>query len=289
MADEREIPKIRTMRSDANELLKSHGTSKLEIETKEYIAQKRERKIHFEELPIKKITIFIAAILVLCAIGYLGYKIYTKQTEENSAILEKQKPPPKIIAADDEKTIGFQEALPGELISKINEERARPLRFETILYIPIEMDQRTGGKKFIDSRDIVKSLSWRAGGAFLDNLFPEFNALIAHTSISRDFAVLFKVRDFKRAVGSLIEWERMMGQDFKPFFAEEDAKNLSQFAFYDAIIRNNDARVLKNAPSGGEEKIILAYAIFNKQFLIISTSRDGLSLVLDRLIKLPPR
>lgn len=288
MADDREIPKIRTMRSDANELLKSHGTSQLEIATKEYIAQKRERKIHFEELPMKKIAIFAATMLVLSVAGYFGYKIYTKQTEENGAILEKQKPPPKIIAADDEKTIGFQEALPGELISKINEERTRPLRFETILYIPIEVDQRTGGKRFIDSRDLIKSLSWRAG-AFSDNLFPEFNALITHTSKSRDFAILFKVRDFKRAVGALIEWERVMGQDLKPFLAEEDAKNLNQFAFSDAIIRNNDARVLKNSPPGGEEKIILAYTIFNKQFLIISTSRDGLSLILDRLIKLPPR
>lgn len=285
MADEREIPKIRTMRGDAEDLIKDRRVSQLDIKSKQYIAEKQERKIHFEELPLKKIAIFAAIILILGAGGYFGYKIYTRETSGGGAALEKPKPPPKIVAADDEKILSFKEALPGGLVSKINEERRRLLRFDTIIYFPIEMEARIGGKKFTDSRDFIKALSWRAPSAFLDNLFPEFNALIAHTSSSRDFSVIFRVRDFGRTVGSLIEWERVIAQDFKPFLEEEDAKNLHQFAFHDEVIKNNDSKVFKNS-SG---KTILAYTIFNKQFLIISTSRDGLSLILDRLIKLPPR
>ena len=288
MADEREIPKIRTMRGDAEELIKDRQVSQLDIKTKQYIAEKQERKIHFEELPLKKIAIFSAVILVLGVGGYFGYKIYTQKISDNS-VLEKPKPPPKIIAADDEKTLSFKEALPGELVSKINKERERPLRFGTIIYLPLEMEAKIGGTRFIDARDFIRSLSWRVPAAFSDNLFPEFNALIAHTSSSKDFSVVFRVRDFGRAVGSLIEWERAIGQDLKPFFEEEDAKNLHQFSFQDEIIKNNDSRVLKNAPPAGGGKTILAYTIFNKQFLIISTSRDGLSLILDRLIRLSPR
>lgn len=284
MAGENEIPKIRTMRGDAEELIKERQVSQLDIKSKQYIAEKQERKIHFEELPLKKITIFVTAVLVFGIGGYFGYKIYTQEISGGAAI-EKLKPPPKIIAADDEKILSFKEALPGELVSKIKEEQRRLLRFDTIIYFPIEMGSRIGGKKFADSRDFIKALSWRVPAAFSDNMLPEFNALIAHTSSSRDFSVVFRVRDFGRAIGSLIEWERAMGQDFKPFLGEEDAKNLHQFSFKDEVIKNNDSRVFKNA--SGET--ILAYTIFNKQFLIISTSRDGLSLILDRLIKLPPR
>ena len=284
MADN-EIPKIRTMRGDAEELIKEKQVSQLDIATKEYVVQRRERKIHFEELPLKKIAIFIVMVLVLGAGSYFGYKIYNQQTGGGGVTLEKPKPPPKILTVDGEKILSFKEALPGELISKINEERRRLLRFETIVYLPIEMTARTGGVRFADARDLIKTLSWNAPAAFSDNVLPEFNMLIAHTSSSRDLTIIFRVRDFGRAIGSLIEWERDMGADFKSFFADEDARNFSQFSFRDEIIKNNDSRVLKNSSN----KSILAYTIFNKQFLIIATSRDGLSLVLDRLIKLPPR
>lgn len=283
MADE--IPKIRTMRGDAEELIKERSVSQLDIKSKQYIAEKQERKIHFEELPLKKIGIFFAVVFVLSAGGYFGYKLYMQKTEENSVILEKPKPPAKILTVDDEKTISFKEALPGELVSKINDEKKRLLRFETIVYLPFEMQTRTGGIRFADARDLIKALSWQAPQAFSDNILPDFNALIAHTSESRDLAVIFRVRDFGRAVGSMVEWERVMGSDFKPFLDSDSATNLQKFSFKDEVVKNNDSRVLKDL-SG---KSILAYSFFNKQYLIISTSRAGLSLVLDRLIKLPPR
>ena len=66
---------------------------------------------------------------------------------------------------------------------------------------------------------------------------------------------------------------------------EEDVKTISQFSFADDIIKNNDARVLKN----GVGKIILGYVIFDHKYVVISTSREALSTILERLIALPPR
>ena len=76
-----------------------------------------------------------------------------------------------------------------------------------------------------------------------------------------------------------------MGADFKPFLSSQDLSATRQTFFEDELIKNNDARVLKNL-SGG---IILGYSIFNQKFVIISTSIEALSTVLERLIILPPR
>ena len=76
-----------------------------------------------------------------------------------------------------------------------------------------------------------------------------------------------------------------MWLDFKSFLKEEDINMISKFSFQDDIVKNNDARILKN----GGGKIILGYSIFNKQYVIISTSRETLSTILERLITLPPR
>ena len=96
--------------------------------------------------------------------------------------------------------------------------------------------------------------------------------------------VIFKIKKFEEAISSLLLWEPTLWLDFKPFLKEEDIQNISKFSFQDEIIKNNDARVLKNG-----NKIILGYSIFNKQYVIISTSRDAISIILERLITLPPR
>src|SRR3989344_1952669 len=291
MADEREIPKIRTMRGDAEELIKERQVSRLDIATKQYVSQNRAGAVFSAAAGrfLKKAAIYFVILLLLGAGGYFGYQKWLQMREGADAISEAPKPFPKMIAADEQKISAFREALPGELTAKINEERKRLLRFGTIVYLPVKIDQKTGGEKFIDSGEFVKTLSWRSGNVFLENVFPEFNALVAYTDVSRDFSVIFKVRDFARAVGSMLEWERAIAQDFRLFLDGEGPENINQFTFRDEIIKNNDSRVLKNSTSSGGGKTLLAYTIFNKQFLVISTSRDGLALIIDRLIKLPPR
>ena len=132
---------------------------------------------------------------------------------------------------------------------------------------------------------MTRALAWQTPSEFLDNLRPDFNLLTVYGRNSRDIAVILKIKNFPSALASLFSWERTLWQDFKPFLQAEDIKNISQFAFVDDIIKNNDARVFKNVNG----KIILGYSIFSKQYVIISTSRDALSTILDRLIALPPR
>lgn len=286
MADEdKELPKIRTFKTDTEEFIKEKKISQLDIASGAYIAG-READGTFKprkSLPYKAAAYLILAVFIVGAAGYFGFRLFFPAAERPAA--EAPKPFASFLPADDQKIIVFSETNPGALINAFNEERQKGLRAGTVIYFPIKVLKSGGEEKFTDSREFATFLNWRAPKDFLDNLEPDFNALIFYGPDSHDFAVILKVKNFSSALASFFNWERTIWQDFKPFLRAEDVKNISQFSFKDYVIKNNDARVLKN----GGARIVLGYSIFNKQYVIISTSREALSTILARFITLPPR
>lgn len=231
-----------------------------------------------------KIIIFAGlAVLIVGLAIFFAFRLFFPATPAPQSGAEK--PTANFLPVDGTKEIIFSEANPGALLSALLEERVKNLRFDTAVYLPIKILKNTGEEKFLAAPDLARSLAWQAPAEFLGNLQPDFNLLAVYGQNSRDIAVILKIKNFPSALASLFNWEKTIWQDFKPFLQTEDIKNISQFAFADDLIKNNDARVLKNS----QGKIILGYSIFNHQYVIISTSREALSTILDRLIALPPR
>lgn len=212
--------------------------------------------------------------MAVALLGYFAFRSFFAAPAESPP--ETQKPAAvNFLPVDDKKELAFSESNPGALVGTLLAEKQKNLRFDTVVYFPLKAS----------AQDFLRLLSWSPPAGFAENLNPDFNALIAYGPTSGEFAVIFKAKDFPRALASLLEWEKTLWFDWKPFLAEEDVKNIARFSWADDIIKNNDARVLKNP----QNKIILGYSIFNKQYIIISTSRDALATILDRLIALPPR
>jgi len=281
-----EIPKIRTMRSDADELAKEKNMSRLDIAAKSYATREKGERVLINpklNLSFTKIFAGFMLLIILGAGGYFGYGYFTRRSENVEAVVSKT--PAKLLAVDDEKKLTAREATPGSLIAALNAERQKPLKFGTIIYFPIEIFKKSGETKFAEAGDFIGALSWKPPATFSQNILPDFNALAVYNQSSNDLAVIFRVSNLDRVLGSFLEWERVMPSDLKPFMNAESATNLSQFKWQDEIVRNNDARVFKNSAG----KVILAHAIFNKQLAIISTSRDGLATIIERLTKLPTR
>lgn len=276
-------PTIRTMKTDAADLIKEQKLSPLDIKTKTYIARS---SVVSSDKPSasKKILYWGVALAAALALGYVVF-LFLQQGTGERPILEKPKPPPQLLLADDEKTIVFNEVTPGELVEALRTERAKRLRFGTIIYFPLEFRTRLGDKKYAASQDLFKFLSWNPPAAFRDNASPHFNALVAYGSETNDIAVLVKTKNFSGTFASLLDWESRMWQDWRAFLLGDDVMNISEFVWKDEIIKNNDARVFQNK----EGRSVLAYSIFNKETVIFSTSREGLAAILERLIKAPPR
>ena len=284
MTDEKEIPKIRTLKTDAEIFIKEKKLSQLDIARSAYTAGgglARPAGGLAEKIKLgldwKKITYSALAALIIALAGYFFFKLFFAAPQEPQP--ESPKPAASFLQVEDKKELVFSKSNPGSLISALLNEKQKGLRFDTIIYFPFRMT----------SKDFIALLSWNPPAGFSDNLNPDFNTLIVYEQASSDLAIIFKAKSFERALAALLEWERTIWFDWKPFLAEEDIKNIARFSWADDIIKNNDARVLKNGPPTGGGKIILGYSIFNKQYVIISTSREALSTILDRLIALPPR
>lgn len=286
MADEdKELPKIRTFKTDTEEFVKEKKISQLDIARGAYTAGRKADEIATSQKPVfyRAAVYSVLAALIIGTAGYFGFRLFSPAAEP--PIAETPKPFASFLQVENQKIISFAETNQGMLVSALNEERQKNLRAGTIVYFPIKITKVGGEEKFASAKEFSSFLNWQAPKEFLDNLEPDFNALIIYVQDSHDFAVILKIKNFAGALAQLFSWESDMWFDWKPFLADENIKNIPQFSWADEIIKNNDARVLKN----GGGRVILGYSIFNKKYVIISTSYDALSIILERLITLPPR
>ena len=279
-----ELPKIRTMKTDAEVFVMKKNISQLDMAKSAY-ATREEPKENSWTISWKKIIYGFSVVVIITIAGYISWKLFNQPVTTNDPKLEQPKAAANFVSVENEKPISIRSSSPGDLIEALKNEISKALRQDTIIYFPIEVMSSNEGNSFANSKDLVNYLSWKAPRAFEETLFPESNILAVYGPSSNDLAIIMKVKNFEKALAALFEWERTMWFDWKPFLKEDDIKNIASFAFRDDLIKNHDARVLINA----ENKTILGYTIFDKQFVIFSTSRDAISNILERLMKLPPR
>lgn len=262
------LSRIRTFETDV-EIRKRMGISPADIVAKSG-AVNGAKKIN-----IKKIIIIAVLILSGGGLVFGAFKFFFQEKpseEEKPPVTQIGKP---YIKADLEKTLSFSPADPGSLISSIKKELETQRKSESVLFLELPQTLKEFSQ-FADFK-IPESLT--------QNASPTFNFFAVYHSGSSSLVFLIKIENFEKAYGSLLSWEKDIWQSFSQFLSPEDIKNISKFSFGDEIIRNHDSRVLKSEEGRG----ILAYAIFNKQFVVISTFREGLSLMLQRLIVAPPK
>ena len=283
MADEQksELPKIRTLKTDVEDFARGHKASPLDMAARAYAEKSWTEKVR----PVFSRNALISAAIVVVLIIGAGYFVFRFFQKSSEIVAEKQLPISKFLPVESEQMLVIREINPGALLLALLDELKKPRRADTVIYFPAEIETRLGESKTLYEEDFIKFLNFKSPAAFSENLLPEFNALAVYETGNGNLGIVFKVKKFEEAISSLLLWEPTMWLDFKQFLQAEDIKNISKFSFQDEVIKNNDARVLKN----GGGKIILDYSIFNKQYVIISTSRAALATILERLITLPPR
>lgn len=282
MADEKNgLPKIRTLKTDVEDFAREHQASPLDIAAKAYAERNWAEKIK----PVFSRNTLVWAVIIaifLAGAGYFTFRFFQKPSE---IVTGKQISIKNFFPVDSEQTPIVREINPGTLTLALLDELKKARRADTVIYFRSGIETRLGENKILYAGDFIKFLNFKPPAAFLENLLPEFNALVVYEAGGGNLGIVFKIKNFENALSALFSWEPTIWLDFKPFLKEEDIKNIARFSWADDIIKNNDARVLKN----GENKIILGYSIFNKQYIVISTSREALATILERLIALPPR
>lgn len=271
------LPRIRTLETDI-EIRKKSGISPSDVVARSGILTEK-------KLDIKKIAVIAVLALAVGGTAFGLFKYFSREEQITKSMPSQVQIGKSYIKTDLEKTLNFSQLDPGSLISTIKKELETQRKSDSLLFLvlpqtPREFSQFTGIK-------IPESL--------LQNSHPSFNVFTAYHTGSSSVVFLIKTENFEKAYSSMLFWEKDMWQSFSQFLSAENIKNISKFSFSDEITRNHDSRILSardGSASGGKNsanKSILAYAIFNKQFVIITTSREALSIMLQRLIASPPK
>lgn len=274
---------IRTMRTDAEIYAKEKKLSSLQINAAEYIKRSADTpamESNSSRLPKK---IFVIAVVLIAAVllGGGSWLIVSRKTS-NPATSAAIPTPPSFVAHDGQIPISFKETNPSQLAKEITTERLKRFRSGALIYLPIKEEFRGGETQYISAADIMKILGLRTPALLSGILDRDYNLFLFGQSGSSDIVLVLKVSNFEKAFSSMLEWEKTLARDWQIFAPEENLALLPKL-FTDDIVKNNDVRVLRN--NDGAD--IVGYSIFNKKYIVISSSLDAIKSILERFIQLP--
>lgn len=134
--------------------------------------------------------------------------------------------------------------------------------------------------------DVMKVLEPRAPGSFIRALNPNLMFGILSAGETRQPYIILQSQNFDVVFAGMLEWEPFMSADLAPFFGTPVTKTLSPTTkavtsarFTDALRSNRSIRILYN--ENGEERIV--YALVNKNLILITTTTEALSKLIERI------
>jgi hypothetical protein len=95
--------------------------------------------------------------------------------------------------------------------------------------------------------------------------------------------IVFEINDYNQAYASILNWEKTLLGDLYNFFSvniNDDNKNILDKKWQDLIVNNRDVRTLNNYDGQG----LLYYGFVDKNYLIITDSKEALNEITFRLI-----
>mgnify|MGYP001601558842 CR=1 FL=1 len=270
-----EEQKIRTMKTDTDELLKKEKSSFLDMFAKQS-EQRYEKGYHpTPQQPQSKGPIILGIFILLILLGagggvyfYINQKTPTPQPNELAI------PRSVINPSSSEKIktkIGDRSGL---LISleKARKTSSVELRFTPVTFFDVGSPERLASPKdFFTTLRITPPLS------FYEILTGKWNLY----TLNNDFIFLFEINDRLKTVGTMFDWENSMPSTLGPIINRPD---IGVRKYRDITIENVDARIAIETPN---DTALWGYAIVLGKYLIITTSEATLKTTIERIVAVP--
>ena len=279
-----DLPAIRTYKTDITDYTKKEGASYIDIASQAARLKKDHSDLHLEEKlnPSLKTALLIVGLAV--AVIGLGIGVYFFLTSGQKAEPPAVRPPQPLIRADVEKIITYQSNEKDSLKKTIQKRLKVPQISAYFTYFPIK-EEKDGQIKFLNGSEFFQAVGIDIPFEINVNLIAPFTLGAVDTLGQNEILILSRINDFERTFAALLFWEKKMLEDLTPLLPADKNLFAEENVFKDAVIKNNDARIIYNL----ENKPILAYAIFNKNILMIASSDTALEAALEKLIASPPR
>jgi len=150
----------------------------------------------------------------------------------------------------------------------------------------------TTGPRTIPAQTFLSIITPTIPPALLRTVGPEYLLGVHSFDVNQPF-LIFSVDSYQGGYAGMLEWERTMQQDFSPLFdytptprttlASSTTARVIESPFFDAVIENHDARVVRDA-SG---TIIFLWTLLDRSTVLITTNPGTVREVTTRLTKAP--
>lgn len=275
-------PKIRTMKSDVQELFKEGKetlVSAVARETKRgeqnpltpYVPKKRGRRL--------LMALFVMVLAgIVGAGGYFGY-LYIMQKTEPPVTLQTTIPRPyfsmeksRNIVLPVHSFLGF-----GQELAIIRDDKEREGTFKRIVLLVKENEE---SERLGDVKEIFLASNINAQKSLIENVSLFYNYFLYYQKDSVRRGIVLQVLNEQKAFRSMIDSESFLRSAFDGLY-EENAPKGSLAAFEDITYRDVDLRRLRLSST---EDLGFYYAIFKpKKYLVITTSLESMKSSLDRI------
>lgn len=288
------IPSLQTYERDVADTIRAGETvTSINLaEQKRRLEQKHgasdEPKIT-EKIAKGSLLLTVSAILIVAAIIALGAAFFIKNRNAPSAPTDSD----IIISTDSSKeimlSVASAETIAAETQKILQENSGSGVLVEIVLKKEnlggaLAADEMTAEEFF---RIVGKNAPSALARSFGKNwLFGFYSRPRVDPFINEPVAIM-TLESFDNAYGAMLEWEKKMpedvGQIFKaasPGNGTPNANLPAEIKFEDLIIRNRDARVLRNAKG----EILLLYSFIDSKHLVIAAGEQSFGEVVGRYL-----
>lgn len=242
---------------------------------------------------LKKTSVVIlsAALFVLGAGSILYF--YGKSSTE--VIIEPKPKIPSIIFSEKNEEFEITNLSRRQILNELtaikNNTRLSTGEMKNVLITETFVDSDgTEKARPASARDFLSAIDAKTAASFMRSLEPVFMLGIYTQDNNQPFLIL-KTSFYENAFAGMLEWEKNIKDDLAPLFGSADFGAISNEnsgtstlpvaapAFSDFVIKNKDARILKN--SAGE--IVLMYSFIDKNTIVITTNESAFREILTRM------
>jgi len=285
----KDIPIVRTYKSDVAQALKDNKTSQVQMvlaEEQKKQKQKEEQKPSSKRnLPLLIGSIVFGFVGLLALAGGAYFFIIGQQNRPDPAETVETN---ALIFTEKEKGIDITDKSPGAIQNAVGVELSEldiRLDFVEYVYFTERVDasdkpkiEKETVKTLVGSSRFFELLESRMPDTLSRALNKNFMYGIHSFNGNQPFIIL-KTNFFENAFAGMLNWEPFMAREILPLFNIPIADEIRNKEFTDIVIKNRDLRALLNA----NEDIILLYTFFDRETIIITAAEETLEEVITRL------
>lgn len=233
-----------------------------------------------EEVAKKGILFLVSIVLIVATISLAGILYIVRLNQQPVTTVEQD----LSLIGTEYKESGELGALSKNSIIAIVKEKISNTRPPSSITAVEFLDNKT--KENISASTFVSTLAPVAPGNLVRAFGEEWLYGVYSNGGKNESLFIARISSFENAFDGMLAWEQNMANDLQDLFPQKIAvasttpTPVLKHRFEDIIIKNKDARVLRNT----FEDIELIYSFLDEKTLVIAWSRAGLEEVINRFL-----